>query len=176
MDLKQFIQEEVSKLHTKTLLENKKTQIEKELKILKEEFESTPSVEGDDERNELISLYSDMHKSAYGFRLRHSIENWTTDEIRDDLERFSEKIKADMSEEKEIAKENVIKFEELIQKTIDTGAEDRTTALRWLYDGSGIGGPHSIQDIEHYLWQNGILFTDEGEKIKQEFIEIYGNK
>jgi len=36
MDIKQFIKEEVSKFHKKTLLENKKAQIEKELRLLKE--------------------------------------------------------------------------------------------------------------------------------------------
>ncbi len=36
-DLKIFIKEEVEKLHKKTLLEEKKTEIEKELKLLKED-------------------------------------------------------------------------------------------------------------------------------------------
>jgi hypothetical protein len=38
MDLKKFIQKEVFKLHKKTLLENKKHQIEKELNFLKESY------------------------------------------------------------------------------------------------------------------------------------------
>ena len=36
MDIKKFIQEEVIKLHKKTLLENEKSKIEKELMLLKE--------------------------------------------------------------------------------------------------------------------------------------------
>lgn len=36
MDIRKFIQEEVVRLHKKTLLENKKAQIEKELRLLKE--------------------------------------------------------------------------------------------------------------------------------------------
>jgi len=37
MDIKKYIQEEVEKLHKRTLLENKKARIEKQLKLLKED-------------------------------------------------------------------------------------------------------------------------------------------
>ena len=118
-------------------------------------------------RNEILSHLSDLYKDAYGYRpnLSQYVE-YSDDDIKDELRRLSDIIKANKEEEDIAERENVIAFENLIDKTIQSGAGDRATALRWLYEAS------DTNDIEHFVWGYGILFTPEGEAIVNELIDI----
>ena len=80
------------------------------------------------------TLLSDAFKDAYGFRPRGILPEWFTSEQLEDeydsLERtsnenFNEQIKWDLEAQKE--------FEEGITRTIEVGAGDRKTALRWMF-------------------------------------------
>lgn len=84
MDIKKFIQEEVSKLHKKTLLENKKSQIEKQLILIKENKDiSTMKKELDDlstkmlvyDREEMYDEKDKVEQEYYALRKKiHNIE------------------------------------------------------------------------------------------------------
>ena len=55
--------------------------------------------------------------------------------------------------------------------TIENGAGDEITALRWLIqDGRQID--HS-QDIEHFFWEYGILHTEYGKKCIDALTEVF---
>jgi hypothetical protein len=124
------------------------------------------------EREELLGCYSDFHKDAYGFRPRGvNIMAMTDAELLADIQKFS--AIADANYEAEVKREqaDLIRFNTLVEQTIAMGANDRRTALKWLFDGSEIT-VYSIQDIEHFVWSYGILFTDTGKALVQELIPI----
>lgn len=61
------------------------------------------------------------------------------------------------------------KFEEEVQTHIDNGAGDRQTALRWMTQNETF---YHSQDVEHWVWKQGILFTDEGRELVKELEKI----
>lgn len=60
----------------------------------------------------------------------------------------------------------VAKFEQAIADAIGVGAGDRETAIRWLFEGS-----NSEQDVEHAIYDYGILFAENG-KYEREIKEV----
>ena len=60
-------------------------------------------------------------------------------------------------------------FKALVQKTIELGAGDEETALRWMTQDETF---YHSQDVEHWVWNQGILFTDEGRALVKELMEI----
>ena len=58
----------------------------------------------------------------------------------------------------------------MVAASIALGARDRQTALRWI---SAEDIDKGDMDVEHWVWQQGILFTDDGRKVMQELQEIW---
>ena len=52
---------------------------------------------------------------------------------------------------------------------IRLGAGDRLTALRWI---TGQEKFYHGQDVEGFVWEQGILFTDYGKKLAKELLTI----
>ena len=126
-----------------------------------------------DEKNELIDIISDSYKDVNGFRPRGiNYNKYRMGELQTILDELQVQFIANEKEEAIFRDEQVIVFEKLVQDTINYGAGDRVTALRWLFDGSDIT-LYSSQDLEHFVWQHHILFTKYGESIVQELIDIY---
>lgn len=117
-------------------------------------------------------LFSDLHKDAYGFRPRyHSFyDESTTDEERqviwDDTIVALEQAMAAEAEHKARCLRD---FEALVQKTIELGARDEETALRWLTSDEEF---YSGQCVEHWVWDKGILFTDYGRQLVERLLDI----
>ena len=61
------------------------------------------------------------------------------------------------------------KFEARIQDIIELGAGNRTNALLWM---TGTETFYHIQDVEHFVWEQGILFTDYGKQLIKDLAEI----
>jgi hypothetical protein len=125
------------------------------------------------EREEAISIYSDQYKSAYGIRPRNY--NWdafTLEEIYAELDSIQVIIDRQIVEEEIWERASVVAFNELIEKTISLGAGNRETALRWLFDGA-TEEFSGYMDYEHFIYQQGIMHTKEGDAVIQELIEIY---
>lgn len=123
-----------------------------------------------EQRAELIQVYSDFHKDAYGFRPRYDYHSYTLEQLEADFDYF-----AQLCEEKRIAEEKaeaqaIIVFEQRIAQMMSIGANDRQTALKWLYEGEGyvIGAIDSWeqQNIEYFIWCQGIYAFGEGYGIK----------
>lgn len=98
---------------------------------------------------------SDFSKDANGFRDRSYKEWWTEEELHEEYERLSAICKENMENEAIQEKEALVKFESLIQKTIDNGAGDRETAIRWLIQGEDLDINYS-QNVEHFFWLHGL--------------------
>jgi len=114
-----------------------------------------------DEKNELISMHSDMYKDVYGFRPRGvNFDKHTIKHLNEEMDFLQEILEENMKAEAVRLKVDIIAFKNLIQETIEHGAGDHETALRWLLEGS-----EYECDIEMFVWSTGILYSDYGRSI-----------
>ena len=123
-------------------------------------------------RENMILLYSDFHKDAYGFRPRTiNVYALTTEELEADFDRF-EQVCADNRKEELVAEMEADKaFRALIENTIQMGAGDEATALRWIAECEVEDYGY---DYEHYLWNQGIAYSKYGQEIAKKIAPIWG--
>ena len=115
------------------------------------------------ERDELATYIYDEHKTAFGCKGRHYDFNaMSLQELKDEADYISKAAHEQMEAEAKAANEAVIKFQDRLQDTIELGAGDEETALRWLTQDEKF---YHSQDIESWVWNYGFLFTDYGKKI-----------
>ena len=87
------------------------------------------------DRDSVIGAISDHYKAAYGIRPRFmDFEVMSDQELLDAEERFYEEAREAWEEEKDRESESARRFEEKLLDLVNSGANDRTTALRWLVD------------------------------------------
>lgn len=118
-------------------------------------------------------IISDLHKEAYGYRPGPSyFDFWDqlNEAQRDtEVDYLQDVMQENMEREQALARESVRIFEEEVDKTIAYGAGDRKTALRWMTQNEKF---YNQQCVEHWVWNLGILFTDEGRALVKELMEI----
>jgi hypothetical protein len=117
--------------------------------------------------------FSDLHKDVHGFRpsaiFMKNVKRFS-DQERDDLwEALCIQLEENTKAEKAQEEADVAKFEARVLDVIDLGAGDRETALRWIASQETF---YHIQDVEHFVWEQGILFTDYGKQLVEEIAEI----
>ncbi len=86
------------------------------------------------EREELLSFISDVYKDVYGVRPRGLYMNHTLEELRYTFKELCAASERQMAEEAEIEAANAKTFEARVAEVIATGAGDRATALRWIFE------------------------------------------
>ena len=120
---------------------------------------------------------SDLHKEAYGFRPSRSFLNkWAEmtpaqkQAVWDYLCRESDD-RAD--KERHDAQFAVVEFESRLRK-IEDHAGTVESALRWMTQEERDNGwmKHS-QDAEHWVWEQGFLFTERGREVVEMLKRIY---
>ena len=128
------------------------------------------------DRSEVLSFISDLYKDVNGVRPRfYNFNEWSDNE----LEVFTDQLIAQLkeNEEKERIQEiaDVKSFEIQVQKTIDLGAGDRKTALRWLFSSEEYDQGEYVTDwdVDGFLYRKGIVHSDLGQEVKKELLEIY---
>jgi hypothetical protein len=113
---------------------------------------------------------SDLYKDARGYRPRSEFFWASWNEATNDgkqaiwnnlCDEMVESQKAEAARDQACVEE----FKALVEQTIGYGAPDRETALRWITDGETF---HHSQDVEHFVWDRGILFTDYGRELVKE--------
>ena len=117
--------------------------------------------------------FSDLHKDVHGFRpseiFMKNVKRFS-DQERDDLwEALCIQLEENTKAEKAQEEADVAKFEARIQDVIELGAGNRTNALLWII---GTETFYHIQDVEHFVWEQGILFTDYGKQLVKDIAEI----
>ena len=123
-------------------------------------------------RENLILLYSDFHKDAYGFRPRgFNVYALTTEELEADFARFGQICDDNRAEEMAAEAEADKAFQALVANTIQMGARDEVTALRWIAEGAV---EDYGWDYEHFLWNQGIAYTTYGKEIAEKIAPIWG--
>lgn len=116
------------------------------------------------------NTFSDLHKDAYGFRPRgHRFYDATPAEKQEIWDYTIRALEASIEEEKEREARALEEFEHCLAETIRYGAADRETALRWMTQGKTF---HHSQDVEGWVYDQGILFTDYGRKLVKELEKI----
>jgi hypothetical protein len=97
------------------------------------------------------SIYWDMYKDAYGFRPRNvNTDSWTVEDFEKEFQFLGTVIERNIQDQKIIEQEAIRTFEALVSTTIQNGAADRDTAIRWILDDE--------TDVEHFEWQNCLPF------------------
>ena len=112
----------------------------------------------------------ETHKSAYGVKGRHyDFDNMTDQELKDEYERLCDVAHEEYEREQKFYAQQVEEFKALVQKTIDLGAGDEETALRWLTSDEKF---YHSQDVESWVWDNNILFTDYGRELVKKLCNV----
>jgi len=117
-------------------------------------------------------LFSDLHKDVYGFRPRYHefYDESTTDDERQRIwDRTCIALELEIEREAQAKIEAEAEFKAMVQKTIELGAGDEETALRWLVQDEEF---YSGQCVEHWVWDKGILFTDYGRQLVERLLSM----
>ena len=118
-------------------------------------------------------IISDLYKDVYGVRPREAFyadwNNCTPAEKQKTWDEYCDTVEKHIAEQKVREAYCIARFEDRIKDVIGLGAGDRTTALRWISQQETF---YHIQDVEHFVWEQGILFTDYGKALIKELDEI----
>ena len=113
--------------------------------------------------------FSDLWKEVHGSRPLLSIVDewmeWPPAAKQKMWDSLCDQLEEDMAEEKRQQEEAVQSFKDLIHLHIEMGAKDRETALRWMV--KDLKWSH-LQCVEHWVWEQGILFTEYGRRLVKE--------
>ena len=118
------------------------------------------------------SIFSDLHKDAYGFRPRgHEYFEAAPERKQEIWVQTIEALEASQEEESRREQEAVAEFEAQIMRVIKAGAGDRITALRWMIQPAGETF-RLEQDVEYWVFNQGFLFTEYGRELVEELCTI----
>ncbi len=111
----------------------------------------------DFQRWELETYIYDAHKDAFGVKGRHyDFASMTMEDLQKEADYISAEVERSINEEKEAEDENLKKFEQRIANTIENGASDRETAIRWILDAEGLVNE---QDPEYICYSLGLSYN-----------------
>ena len=115
-------------------------------------------------------LFSDFHKDTYGFRPHaHEFYDATPERKQEIWDAMGVDFDIEQERERFQKTEDLAAFYREIEMHIAFGAKDRVDALRWMTQGEKF---YHQQDVEHWVWNQGILFTDEGRALVKELMGI----
>ena len=120
------------------------------------------------------NLVSDLYKDVHGFRPTQAWwDAWNNqpDECKEGIWlSLLRELDHTMERERLQTAEALREFDQWVNDIIECfGAKDRTQALRWM---TGPNTFYNEQDVEHWVWEQGILFTDEGRALVKELMGI----
>jgi hypothetical protein len=124
-------------------------------------------------------LVSDLHKDAYGHRpSAEFMDMWyngLSDEGRQaEWDYMVNAMKASMQEEAEEERVALQEFERELAAVMKSGNCNEQTALGYMTPIEFEDNEHlTSQDIEHWVWQAGILFTERGRQIVEMVKQIH---
>lgn len=110
---------------------------------------------------------ADAYSKSYARSM--NLASMTDAELEYEIKSASEVCEDNFKAEKEAEAISIGEFKTLIQDTIDMGAGDEETALRWLTQDEKF---YHGQDVEGWVWDKGILFTDYGKELVKKLQSI----
>jgi len=121
----------------------------------------------------MFDIISDLHKDARGFRPTEDwmimFENQSEEMQQEIFDGLVEELEEANEEEARLEALALEQFNQLLAKCMSYGAQSREDALRWMIQDTKF---YNEQCVEHWVWNQGILFTDEGRALVKELMEI----
>lgn len=122
------------------------------------------------ERRDLETYIYEGHKDAFGSKGHHyDFKSMSMEELRKEADYISEAVTEAQAEEKAAEERKLKAFKSEVKDIINIGAGDEETALRWMTQTETF---HHIQDVEHFVWNRGILFTKYGRDLVKKLEKI----
>ena len=127
-----------------------------------------------EDKNEIISIISDVYKEVNGFRPRcYNFQDWTLNELDEffkDLVKQSEELR---KEEEEFGKVRLQEFKNTLNNLKSNHNLTENEALRWMLDGfiDGSGG-FDYLTIEGFTMYHDISYTNYGKEIEKKLLKI----
>ena len=122
------------------------------------------------EREDLALYIYEGHKDAFGVKGRHyDFDAMSLEDLRSTAAYIERSIEKSIAAEQAAEAQALEEFEHCVAETIRYGAGDRRTALRWMTQGETF---YHSQNVEHWVWNQGILFTDYGRELVKELMGI----
>jgi len=122
------------------------------------------------ERKDLALYIYEGHKDAFGVKGRHyDFDAMSLEDLRSEAAYIERSIEESIAAEQAAEAQALEEFEHCVAETIRYGAGDRQTALRWMTQGETF---YHHQCVEHWVWNQGILFTDYGRELVKELMDI----
>jgi len=121
----------------------------------------------------MFDIISDLHKDARGFRPTEDwmimFENQSEEMQQEIFDGLVEELEEANEEEARLEALALEQFNQLLAKCMSYGAQSREDSLRWMIQDTKF---YNEQCVEHWVWNQGILFTDEGRALVKELMEI----
>ena len=121
--------------------------------------------------------WSDLHKDVYGFRpsalFMKNLLAFDEETKQNLWDALCEQLEENTAAEKAAEVVAIEKFEARIKDVVELGAGNRTNALLWMIATETF---YHIQDVEHFVWEQGILFTNYGKLLVNELAKICNYK
>ena len=115
-------------------------------------------------------IFSDLYKDVYGYRPREHRFFVECDEEKQKIwDELCHQLEVNMKHEKIAEEKAVAEFKERIDQAQVWGARDYWDALRWI---TGCETFYHVQDVEHFVWEQGILFTDFGKQLIKDIAKV----
>lgn len=105
------------------------------------------------ERDELLSMYSDVHKDAYGFRPRDydRVKALSLDELRAEMDYLGKVAAEEYDREVKAEGEAALRLWASAMGLAMSQNVPLATAYRWLMQAEDLEN-----DLEHFLWRQGV--------------------
>lgn len=118
-------------------------------------------------------LYSDFFKDVNGIRPRGILmDNWmakTPDEKQAEWDRMQVELEEQLEEEAIAERKAIEDFKKQIADTIELGANDEETALRWLSQTETF---YNGQCVESWIWSLGFIHSNYGRELATRLMDI----
>lgn len=118
-------------------------------------------------------LISDLHKDVYGYRPREAFwsdwDNCTPVEKQKTWDEYCRSLDVQEAETKLREEKDVDSFKQNVEAYITFGARDYLDALRWMTKHRDFA---NSQCVEHWVWNQGILFTQYGKQVLKDLLTI----
>ena len=128
------------------------------------------------ERSDVLSWISDLYKDVHGVRPRYiNFKEWSDGELEVYTDKLIVQLKENEEQDRLQEEADVKRFQGQVQKTIELGAGDRKTALKWLFSSEEYDQGEYVTDwdVDGFLYKKGIIHSDFGKEVKKELLEIY---
>ena len=111
-------------------------------------------------RQELLSIISDFHKDARGFRPSlERYEGMTEEQLEAEVEWLAREVEEALQREEAAQLANLRQVQATVAINILSGAGNTREGIRWMLQGEEF---HTPQCVEGFVYDLGILFTTYG--------------